>query len=339
MWSKINDREYTGESQRNTEGNLHPFYQMKKIIGIDDQTFLNHLNTKKMKKLFVVIIAINVFYGCKKNNDVVNDDSRSTGARTSSALSTQEKIIIQGDEPTAANNLQDERYNTFYGPAVQFGQGHVRSWVNISHDDKPLAIGIEFTDGVLQQEHGHEGEEHGHAVLLPLHQKAQALTPFDHLTMGFMAAGHPPPGIYSVPHFDFHFYKMSLDERMAIPTYPQAIAAFNNNPPAAFLPPAYVKAPAGEAQMGAHWMDVLSPEFNGQSFTHTFVYGSYDGKVNFLEPMATLAFLNAGTTVHKAIRQPQLFAPINTYYPTRYTIWKDERNSRHYVALDQMQWR
>jgi hypothetical protein len=108
--------------------------------------------------------------------------------------------------------------------------------------------------------------------------------------MGFMAAGHPPPGIYSVPHFDFHFYKMPLAERLAIPPYPQAMAAFNNNPLPGYLPTAYVKAPAGEAKMGAHWMDVTSPEFNGQPFTHTFVYGSYDGKVNFLEPMATLAF-------------------------------------------------
>ena len=49
-----------------------------------------------------------------------------------------------------------------------------------------------------------------------------------------------------------------------------------------------------------------------------------DGKVNFLEPMATLAFLSSGATVHKAIRQPQLFDPMNTYYPTRYNIWKNE---------------
>jgi len=86
-------------------------------------------------------------------------------------------------------------------------------------------------------------------------------------------------------------------------------------------------------------MDVLSPEFNGQPFTHTFIYGSYDGKVNFLEPMATLSFLSGGTTVHKAIRQPQLFDPMNRYYPTRYNIWKNEDNNRHYIAMDQMVWR
>ena len=279
-----------------------------------------------MKKLITIIATGILLSACQKNNNESIKDE----------LSTQGKIVIPTEENRIAHSSQEGQYNTFYGPAVQFGEGHVRSWVNIRHDDIPLAIGIEFTNGVLQQEHGYDANDHEHEVLLPLHQKAKNLTPFDHLTMGFMAAGHPPPGIYSVPHFDFHFYKMSLEERMAIPSFQAAPAGFNANPPAGFLPPAYVKAPAGEAQMGAHWMDVLSPEFNGQPFTHTFVYGSYDGKVNFLEPMATLAFVSGGTTVHKTIRQPQFFDPINTYYPTRYNIWKNGDNNRHYIAMDQM---
>jgi len=282
-----------------------------------------------MNKIITLIATGILFSACQKHNNGSEKDQ----------LTTQEKIVI----PAAARSdsriiTQDDRYNTFYGPAVQFGEGHVRSWVNISHDDKPLAIGIEFTDGVLQQQHEHDPGDasHGHEVLLTLHQKTKELMPFDHLTMGFMAAGHPPPGIYSVPHFDFHFYKMRLEERIAIPPYPLAMAAFNHNPPAGHLPPAYAKSPAGEAKMGAHWMDVLSPEFNGQPFTHTFVYGSYDGKVNFLEPMATLAFLIEGKGVQKAIRQPQFFDPINKYYPTRYNIWENEDKKRHYLALDEM---
>ena len=284
-----------------------------------------------MKKLIAIIAAGILISACQKNNNESFKDQ----------LTTQEKIVIPAEESFIVANSEEVRFNTFYGPTVQFGEGHVRSWANISHDDKPLAIGIEFTEGVLHQQHEQQGggDNHGHEVLLNLHHKAKVLMPFDHLTMGFMAAGHPPPGIYSVPHFDFHFYKMPLAERLAILPYPQAMTAFNNNPSAGYLPPAYVKAPAGEARMGAHWMDVLSPEFNGQPFTHTFVYGSYDGKVNFLEPMATQAFLMGGTTVHKSIRQPQLFDPINTYYPTRYNIWKNQDKNRHYLAMDQMVWR
>lgn len=294
-----------------------------------------------MKLVFKCLLLPTLLLGisvgsCKK------DDSIPVKAEE---LFTHEKIVIPVDGisnmAAPANAQEAAEYNTFYGPAVQFGKGHVRSWANISHEDKPLAIGIEFTAGVLQQQHLHEPDvnEHGHEALMPLHQKAKALMPFDHLTMGFMAAGHPPPGIYSVPHFDFHFYKMPLADRLAIPAYPLAIQAFNNNPPAGYLPPLYVKSPAGEARMGAHWSDVTSPEFNGQPFTHTFVYGSYDGKVNFLEPMVTLSFLQSGAEVHKAIRQPQYFDPANTYYPTRYNIWKNEDNNRHYLAMNQMVWR
>ena len=284
-----------------------------------------------MKKLTAVIIAGILFSSCQKSNEMANVDT----------LNGNEKIVIPTEPSTSFRSEGEIKYNTFYGPAVQFGEGHVRSWANITHDDKPLAIGIEFTEGVLHQQHQHDGGtgEHGHEALLQLHPKARALMPFDHLTMGFMAAGHPPPGSYSVPHFDFHFYKMTLSERLAIPAYPAATAAFNNNPPSGYLPPLYAKAPAGEARMGAHWMDVTSPEFNGQPFTHTFVYGSYDGKVNFLEPMATLAFLESGATVHKAIRQPQLFDPVDKYYPTRYNIWENVDNQRHYLAMDEMVWR
>ena len=134
-----------------------------------------------------------------------------------------------------------------------------------------------------------------------------------------------------------HFYKMPLEQRLAIPEFADAPSLFNNLPPAGYIPAAYFRAPnEGIAQMGTHFIDLLSPEFHGQPFTHTFIYGSYDGSVTFLEPMATLAFLQAGTTVHKAIRQPQLFNPANTHYPTRYSIWKDDTKNRHYVALYDM---
>ncbi|RPD51969.1 hypothetical protein [Paracnuella aquatica] len=280
-----------------------------------------------MRMLVTIAAPMLLITACQK-------DTKDSGKDDLSATAT---IVVPNEETSSARGQQANKYNTFYGPTEQFGEGRVRSWVNISHDNKPLAIGMEFTEGVLVQEHSHSsGDDHGHEVLLKLHQKAKAVMPFDHLTMGFMAEGHPPPGIYTKPHFDFHFYKMPLAERLAIPAYELAKPAFDKNPPAGYLPPAYGKAPAGEARMGAHWMDVLSPEFNGQPFTHTFVYGSYDGEVNFLEPMASLAFLQEGTSVHKPFRQPEKFDPVNTYYPTRYNIWKDPQNGRHYIALDQM---
>ncbi|HEX6847728.1 MAG TPA: hypothetical protein VF144_12160 [Chitinophagaceae bacterium] len=279
-----------------------------------------------MKKIIAIAAAGIFFSACKKTNEHSDKDM----------LTTQEKIVIPKQTTTGARNAEVE-YNTFYGPAVKYGEGHVRSWTNITHDDQPLAIGIEFTHGALTQ-HPEQGEEtHAHHALLKLHQKAKELMPFDHITMGFMMVGHPPPGIYSVPHFDLHFYKMPLEQRLAIPEFTVAPNLFNNLPPAGYIPSGYFRAPnEGIAQMGTHFIDLLSPEFQGQPFTHTFIFGSYDGKVTFLEPMVTQAFFQSGATAHKDIRQPQSFDPINTYYPTRYNIWKNENSNRHYVALDQM---
>ena len=276
-----------------------------------------------MKKILVVTTALLVFVSCKKENPE-NEN-----------LDKQGKIQLPAEIEAGENT---GKYNTFYGPAVKMGKGFARSWVNITHDNKPIAIGIEMTKGALQHdEHRDDNHNHANAHDIPLHQKAKALTPFDHIGANWSAAGHPPPGIYTVPHFDLHFYMMTMEERLRIPSYPEATAAFDLNPPEGYLPGGYVKSPAGEAKMGAHWMDVTSHEFQGQPFTHTFVFGSYNGKVNFYEPMVTLATLQSGASIQKAIRQPRHFNPQNTYYPTGYSIWKS--GERHYVALYGMMWR
>src|SRR6266487_1782526 len=44
----------------------------------------------------------------------------------------------------------EDAYNTFYGPVVQMGNGHARSWVNISRDNRALALGVEMTEGAFQ---------------------------------------------------------------------------------------------------------------------------------------------------------------------------------------------
>ena len=280
-----------------------------------------------MEKLTTLIAAGIIFSACQRNNNESFKDE----------LTTQKKIVIPDNENSIARNSEEDQYNTFYGPVVQMGEGHARSWVNITHDDKALAIGIEMTEGALQQ-HDESDDGHGPEFVFTLHQKAKGLTPFDHLGINWNPGGHPPPGIYTVPHFDFHFYKMPLADRLAIPSYATSPGGFNNIPPAGYIPPFYRPGEPIE-KMGKHWGDLLAPEFQGQPFTHTLIYGSYKGKVIFLEPMITLATLQSGATVHKEIRQPQLFDPINTYYPGRYNIWKNDDNNRHYIALDQMLWR
>jgi hypothetical protein len=58
--------------------------------------------------------------------------------------------------------------------------------------------------------------------------------------------------------------------------------------------------------MGAHWADLLSPEFSGSPFTKTFILGTYDGKVIFWEPMITRAYLLTQPDEFVTVRQPRL---------------------------------
>lgn len=296
-----------------------------------------------MKRQFFILPALallfNVaFMSCKKSTDLT--DQNTTAKTDKPFLENDNSIVVMPDDGSSVLfqvNGNDDKYNTFYGPQVQIGNGHMRSWINITHSGKPLAIGIEMTGGALNNLPNDPNNHAAGTYHLRLHQKAHAVTPFDHIMINWNVKGHAPPPIYGSPHFDMHFYKVGMDEVMNT-TNP---AKFNILPPAGYIPEAYLFT-GGVPMMGAHWADLLSPEFLPPSnpgyaaFTHTMVYGSYNGEVTFVEPMITRAFLESGATVHKWYRQPKSFSPTGTNYPQRYNIWENDHNGRHYISLDKM---
>jgi hypothetical protein len=269
---------------------------------------------KKLSRLLPFAAAfLLIFQSCQKET-------------TSSELSS-----LPVNSTDGKNAKSSVKTNTFKGPEVQMGDGKARSWITITHDGVPMEIGMEITSGALNNL---PTEEEGFAAstfVLPLHKKAQEVTPFDHLVINWEPHGHEPPGIYDVPHFDFHFYTISLAEQMAIPPPPGG--KFSVYPPAGYLPPSYV-IPGGEVpMMGKHWLDPSSPELSGPNhppFTYTFIYGSYNGKVIFEEPMVTRAFLLSNTDVSTAIKQPSKYQE-HSYYPTRFNIYNED--GTYYVTL------
>lgn len=284
--------------------------------------------TIKLWHLLFIILLTSGMAACQKEKQEQNvtDETES---------SNSEKLIVvpvaTGDLSTSVNASEHSmNCNTFYGPEVQMGNGHLRSWINISRDNgKPTAIGIEFTDKSFYNLPTDHLNFAANTFALKLHQKAKAVTPFDHITINWEPEGHEPPGIYDVPHFDMHFYKISTEEQLAIGPIPGPV------PPAGYLPASYVIQGATVPQMGTHWLNPASPELppTKKPFTHTFIYGTANGKVIFLEPMITRLFLMAGDAVTKSIPQPMYFSPNGTNYPTNYKIWKNADNKRHYVAL------
>jgi hypothetical protein len=268
-----------------------------------------------------------------------NKEQKQAAENQKELLSESETIIIPEMTTVAARlsaRVEADDYNTFYGPVVQMGKGHLRSWINISRkDDKPLAIGIEFTEKSMDDLPGDPANHHANMFNLTLHQKAKAITAFDHITINWEPAGHEPNGIYNIPHFDMHFYKISMEAQMAITGVPGSV------PAPGYLPSAYVIQGATVPQMGTHWLNPASPELppTFQPFTHTFIFGSNNGHVHFYEPMITRGFILSGNSVSKAFPTPTNFSPVNKYYPSVYKIWKSSDNGRHYVALTDFTWK
>lgn len=267
-----------------------------------------------MKKfMYLPFIAALSFFSCKKEVDSISEMDASDQAKSQANASF---------------------VNTFYGPQVQMGNGKVRSFVRINHNDVPQELGLIMSGSSFENLPAMMSD-----AVLPLHPKAKEVTPYDHIFFGWMPDGHPP-AVFSQPHFDVHFYMIPEAERMMIPAPTPSNMNLFAAPPAGYLPADYTTPFAIIPMMGRHWLDatsnILSP---GAVFTHEFIYGTFNQKVAFLEPMIAKSFLMAiesGTAVavHQAIKQPSLFDPSGKYYPTRYNIYTDGKGNV-YISVDQ----
>ena len=238
--------------------------------------------------------------------------------------------------PDCQSKLQP---GTYTGEAKRVGNGVAYSWVTLDEQGKPSTIGVTLTetalDGLTQiQEEGKLGPEYN--LSLP---KEARKTAFQHISLGWNPKGHEPPGVYDRPHFDFHFYMITPQAREKITAVGADIARCQKTVPTAFAPAGYIYAKGTEVpMMGGHWVDPKAPELNGQLFTKTFLYGSYDGKMIHFEPMSTKAYLESKPDFAQAIQVPASYLK-SAYYPTRYSIRHDPVRREYVVALEGMTWR
>ena len=232
-----------------------------------------------------------------------------------------------------------------YGPAVKVGNGIARTYV--VRDPKlniPVEMGVALSEGAMDGLPGKDphaahkaaasAHEHvdNHVYLLSLPKAGVA--PYQFVELDWNPGGHEPPGIYDQPHFDFHFYTISPEERAAIvPSDPDFQKKADMLPAEAQRPEFYAMAappgaPApGVPLMGVHWVDVRSPELQGmmgkpelyKPFTTTFIYGSWAGRFTFVEPMITRAYIMSKKTATDAAMQNELI-PVPTAKEYRIAI-------------------
>ena len=220
----------------------------------------------------------------------------------------------------------------------------------------------------VHEEHGMGSPEEARRRFdLAFPEEVRKTTPFDHMGWFANAQGHAPRGVFDVRHVDVHFFTITVEERKTISGQlndPKLLQF----PPLGFLPKDFclplVPPPfppvcrlladltatdipaSNDAEQGLHWVDSFAPELRGKPFEQIFIFGSYDGKIDFWEPMITKKFFEnvrsllidleateKTIALTFAIKQPEQFQEAG-YYPTQYSIRYDAEAGEFSVSLD-----
>ena len=239
-----------------------------------------------------------------------------------------------------------------YGASAPLGDGTLTAYSQ-RVGGRPVAVGLIMTDDVLDglpQSPPNDGtlcfDKDGDGSIDPMTEcsggygrqldlsprfRRHVDTPLTYVLANWNPMGHIPVGVYDVPHFDVHFYLNPNSERLAIRTGPcPALVNCDDYvlgkrlPDARYLAPDYVDLDAVEPAMGNHLIDQTAPEFHGQPFTHTWIYGTWDGETTFYEAMVTRAWyagLRDGGTADACFpfKLPQEWQR-SGWYPTTYCL-------------------
>lgn len=219
-----------------------------------------------------------------------------------------------------------------FGERMSLAGGKVETWLNISPSGLQK-VGLTLSPEVLDQNQlPTAGSHHGSHMRFP----QVPGSPFIHAFFAWNPNGHPPVTIYNVPHYDFHLAFVEPDDLMAITAgdprgqiLPAAKFMPTTAVPQRFPDGSYVNVPG----QGVHWYYEDASEWNGGAYTETFLWGSFNGKNIFMEPMFTY---NAMVYTPRYERQIQLPACVHktAFYPTIYG-WEHKRDSagRTYIEM------
>jgi hypothetical protein len=222
------------------------------------------------------------------------------------------------------------------GEAVKLGNGTAQVVVTTDEDRNPVSIAVSMTAGAfdgLPTELNKDTPEGSWEFPLPMPEGSN--TGYKEVVIDWNPHGHPPPEIYTVPHFDFHFYTISPEDvdkiKFTGPDDPAAKVSDKD-----LIPPDYQVVPdTAVNMMGVHAIDTKAPEFNGKPFAATFIYGYDNGRLIFLEPMVTLAYLKAKPEEKYPVKAPAKYSSAG-YYPSAYSVRYDSASDRYMIELNDL---
>ena len=249
-----------------------------------------------------------------------------------------------------------------FGWKSDLGKGTVSSYAEFTASGTPRALGIVFSESALDglPTEGSDGHHcfdrnkdgtidtateclHHYELVLPLPDVVARSgdIPFKWVLLNWNPAGHIPPGVYDVPHFDVHFFMEPIANVFAIasgPCGPEFIRCDHFEVARRPLPTNYMHADFKDVEgavpaMGNHLVDLTGPEFNQQPFTRTWIYGAYNGKVTFYEEMVTRSFLQSKPDTCFPIKIPPAVGR-SGFYPTLSCLRHDARSGEHTVSME-----
>lgn len=223
---------------------------------------------------------------------------------------------------------------TYEGKAVRIGRGTAHTVVRADANGKLTSIGVVFTPGMLDGlPKAAKSTDPDFPYLLAMPKKGPK-TVVDHVVINWESVGHPPPHVYDVPHFDFHFYLVSYEEQMKVAFKDLKDSGDpSQQPPAELLPAGYVVPPGtAVSQMGVHGIDPAAHEFHNHPFDATFIYGYHNKQQTFIEPMVSLAFLKSKPSFSAPVTRPATYTKPGAY-PSAYSVNYDSATKRYEVTL------
>jgi len=255
------------------------------------------------------------------------------------------------------------REGTLQGEAVKVGEGTARMFVDVTAEGSPSVVGIVFSAAALRglpakmnntsrcfDKDGDKHLAHGECIgdyqsTLALPNEAKGLKlPVSWATVNWNPEGHmhPAPPVWGASHFDFHFFMAepavinsirpgSCGEIIDCDDFAKARLPL----PAEQQPTDYIEVGAAVTAMGNHLIDSKDPELADPSlgFSRTFIYGTYAGRMIFLEPMVSHAYLSSRPDACTPIKAPQAW-PTTAYYPTSYCVRYTPKTQTYRITLE-----
>lgn len=257
---------------------------------------------------------------------------------------------------------------TTLGEAQALGMDTINTYADFDDSGRPTALGLVFhrkaLDGLPEKKNvtsrcfdldkngkindASECEgDYELRIAMPESVAGREDIPFKWVGFNWNPEGHVPPGTYDLPHFDMHFYMVPEEKIDSIRVGGCDLFIHCEDREKALMPvdpkyvhPDHISVGATVGRMGDHLLNSKSPELapdpkDKKKFTHTWIFGSYEGQITFYETMMTREYLLGKPQECFDIKLPQAWQRAG-YYPTRYCIRHDSDSDTFRVSLEDL---